>query len=177
MTQQSYELNRNIDIGDIKEHSEIKLEIIATEAECIALAKRFDILAVEKLTAIVKATMKAGDIYRIKGDIQASVVQACGVTLAPCPEIVKETFEETLTTNPNKVAHEDETDADIEKPVDVIEGNLINVGEVVAQWLALSLNPFPRSDAPVFEYVEDSATAEGKQTHNPFQALAALKDK
>jgi hypothetical protein len=55
-----------------------------------------------------------------------------------------------------------------DKPVELIQGDSIDIGEVVAQWLALALNPYPRSDAPTFEYIEAAKLEWGYA--NPFQS-------
>ena len=177
MSQKS-ELSRIADIKDIEERRVVAMDITASEEECRALAKRFGILEVREVNAQVKISAKAGGYYRVEGDLKADVIQACGVTLAPVPEKVHETFDEVLTTDAGNLPSEEDTDGDAEKPVDVIEGDRIDAGEIVAQWLALSLDPFPRCDAaPVFKHLEDADSAEGKKTYAPFEILQKLKDK
>ena len=166
-----------VDLHTLKENNFTKVDIRPTPVECEALAKRLEILAVKEFTAHVTVKVNGPDLYRLKGDIKAKVVQACGVTLTPVPETIGEHFDEVLTTSAALLAPEEETDGDDNRPVDLIEGDSIDLFEIVTQWLSLSLNPYPRSDAPLFEHTEINENAEGVKLHRPFEALAALKDK
>ena len=54
-----------------------------------------------------------------------------------------------------------------------IEGNAIDLGEMVAQCLALELDPYPRK--PGIEYVPEAEKLQDSGAESPFAALAQLK--
>ena len=54
-----------------------------------------------------------------------------------------------------------------------IEGSAIDLGEMVAQCLALELDPYPRE--PGIEYVPEAEKFQDSSAESPFAALAQLK--
>ena len=83
-----------------------------------------------------------GGLVRMTGRLAAEVVQSCVISLEP----VASTIELDFTTlygpeQPGKSVIVD-LDADIAEPFD---GEAIDIGEAVAQQLALSLDPYPRA--------------------------------
>ncbi|HIJ61774.1 MAG TPA: DUF177 domain-containing protein [Rhodospirillaceae bacterium] len=145
-------------------------ELSADENECRALAERFGILAVETLSA--RLTLRAhGPLVHIEGRLAARVVQACVVTLDPVAAEIDEAF--AITFGPELPEDSDELviDLDTEDPPEPIIDGKIDLGEVVAEHLALALDPFPRSPGAVFAAPEDADTA------GAFAALAALRKK
>lgn len=176
MIHKTTELSRPVDLRSVLENEEVALDIRATAEECKVLAQRFDILEVQDLNAYL--TIRPGstrDLIKIEGEIMAHVVQSCCVTLAPVKETVQDTFSDTLTTNPELLVPEEETDSDTDQPVELIRGDQIDIGEVIAQWLGLALNPYPRSDAPLYEHIEEVNALKG--VHTPFDVLNGLKEK
>lgn len=178
MLRKTTELSRKIDLSDIYEHKGVTLDIRASSDECKALAERCHILEVQDMNAHItlKPTARR-EIIKIEGDLMAHVVQECCVTLAPVIETIDESFKETVTTSEEALVPESEIDGDDDKPVALVEGDQIDIGEIVAQWLTLSLNPFPRSDAPLYEYIEEKTGDHEAGTHTPFSVLGKLKDK
>jgi len=155
-------------------------EIEASAEECKALAERFDILSVDSLTASVRMKMlPGGELVRVRGHLKAHVTQACVVTLEPVPEQIDEEFELIYGPEPDPESEEIVVDMDVLDPPEPIIGNAIDIGEAVAEHLALALEPFPRKDGAEFPESpppppEDD---EPEVKPNPFAALAALKKK
>lgn len=171
---QKTELSRLLDLHELRKNDMIALDLRATEAECAALAKRFGILDVHDLDAHITLMRGARpDLFKVEGELSAVVVQECCVTLAPVEERVSESYAELLTTSPQMLGAEEDMDSD--KPVELIQGDSIDIGEIVAQWLALALNPYPRSDAPTFEYIEVAGTSKDMQT--PFKVLETIQER
>ena len=167
-------LKYQIELSEIRNNDDVTLNITATPQECAVLAKRLGIPEVTSLTATV--TLKQGlrhDLFDVDGHVLAHVVQECSVTLDPLQETIDDNFSEMLTTSAKALAPIDEDNVD-DQPVELIEGDRIDVTEIVSQWVGLSLNPYPRSDAPIFEHVE---VEEGKPAHKPFEILENLKGK
>ena len=145
-------------------------EVAADDSECRALAERFGILAVESLTA--RLTLRAhGPLVHVEGRLSARVVQACVVTLEPVAADIDEAF--AITFGPEVPEDSDELviDLDSEDPPEPIIDGKIDLGEVVAEHLALALDPFPRAPGAVFEPPDAPGTT------GPFAALAALRKK
>jgi uncharacterized metal-binding protein YceD (DUF177 family) len=157
-----------------------KFEIEADELECRALADRFGIVELKSLSARLKLKPLAGGLVRLTGRFSAEVVQSCVVTLQPLAASLDEEVE--LTYGPEVADGDDDGDDEIEltlegdDPPDPIVDGAIDMGEAVAEALALALDPFPRAPGAQFEpVVETEEPAE--QPRNPFAALAALREK
>ena len=162
---------------------EKRIHIVATPEECAALAGFLDLVAVQRVDAMLLLKRRGAHLIRVAGTLEANVVQRCVVTLAPVPQQIQETFEVMFTDAPPQRDDRDEDtfdprEIDIdyaeEDPPDLIEGGMIDLGVVVAEHLALALDPFPRAEGAEFaapEGLDDGAEA----MPNPFAALAALK--
>ena len=140
----------------------------ANAEECAGLARRFDLLAVESLNATVRVTRSpAGEVVTVQGRVQARVCQSCVVTLAPVAAAVDEDFDLRFaleTAGADVVIGADDPEPLPDGPVDL--------GEIVAQQLALGLNPYPRAPGVVLD--ADSTPDDGRGD-GPFAALAALR--
>ncbi len=151
--------------------------IEATEAERAALARRFDLVALDRLVAEITLARQVGGAVRLEGRLEASLAQSCVVTLEPVPEEIEDAF--VLIYRPDL----DEDEADrlaLEHPEDdVVEpliGEAIDIGEAVAQSLSIAMDPYPRAPGVellvVGDETDDEAPVEGP---TPFDALARLK--
>ncbi|MGE5546535.1 MAG: YceD family protein [Solirubrobacterales bacterium] len=157
----------------------LELDIVADPTERAALAHRFGIVAVESLTAHLRLKpFRSGEVIRLTGKLSADVVQTCVVTLEAVPGHVEEEIDMTFGHAPS--AEDDEADLELsfedEDPPDPIVGGIIDVGEAVAEHLALALDPFPRKPgASVPEAPEPAPDEDAKP--NPFAVLARLRQK
>ncbi|MFA7430019.1 MAG: DUF177 domain-containing protein [Rhodospirillaceae bacterium] len=150
------------------------LTIHAEATECAALAKRFDLNALDVLEAKLHAKPFArGELVRLTGHLTARVTQTCGVTLVPVTSDLAGDFELTFTFEaPEPDAQEIELDAEAEDPPEQILDGVIDVGEVVAEQLALLIDPFARAPGAEFQALNED---EDPVTASPFAALAALR--
>ena len=163
---QKMSLSTVIDVDSLPFSGPQICKIDCDESECAALAARFGFAAVARLSARLKVKRAGPGHWNVTGKLQAEVTQLCGVTGEPVPESVDFTIEERYCR-----ASEEGTDIDVSldgfEPL--VDGG-IDLGEVVAQTLAISVNPWPRSvDAP-----HSFAVGESEKEH-PFAGLAALK--
>jgi uncharacterized metal-binding protein YceD (DUF177 family) len=145
-------------------------EIAAKPDERIGLARRFDLLSLDRLEAKVKLAPMAGGYYRLAAAFEAELVQACTVTLEPVPSRVAESF--TLTFGPADESGEIVLDGEAE-PVEPLDDGMIDIGEVVAQQLSLALDPFPRAPGVTVEI--ETIVSDEIPRESPFAALARLK--
>jgi uncharacterized metal-binding protein YceD (DUF177 family) len=150
------------------------LAIEADESERMALARRFGLIAIDRLAANL-SLRRTGEEVVLSGSLQARVVQACVATHEPVPAEVEAPFEILFRSQPDAAAPDTEVELS-ESELDVVfyEGGSIDVGEAVAETLSLSLDPFPR--APGAEEALKAAGVIGEEEAGPFGALAALRD-
>lgn len=151
---------------------ETSADLSATPEECAALAKRFGLIAVDRLEARFKLRRDVAGIVA-HGHLSAAVTQACVVTEEPIPAVVEEDF--ALRFLPEPDAPEDEVELG-EEEMDTIfyTGGAIDLGEAAAETLALSLDPFPRSAEATKALREAGVLTE--EEAGPFNAFAALKE-
>lgn len=145
----------------------------ADAAERAALAARFGILGIHALSAHLALRPETGGTIRVRGKLLAEVEQACVVTLEP----VRQQVDATLDL---RILAEGETpaDEDPESPDEVeSEGGTVDLGEAVAEQLALALDPYPRAEGaelPEFDPPEEPEPAPPERP-NPFAGLAKLR--
>ncbi len=112
----------------------------ASEAECAALAKRFALVAVGRLTARVTMTAD-GPTVRATGRLEAEVVQSCAVSGEDLPARIAEPVALHFVPALPPSAEEVELDA---ADLDQIEmdGTRFDLGEALAQGMALGIDPY-----------------------------------
>ena len=143
--------------------------LCADENECRLLAARFGIVRLNYLKAEVDVRLSDRDEYTVEGTFSASVCQVCGVTLEEFDNVLSGDFCELFTTAPEtKKDAELLSDEEIPTP---IKNGVIDIGEVVAETLALNIPVFPRKPDAVFTYESNGKT----EDDNPFSVLKKLK--
>jgi uncharacterized metal-binding protein YceD (DUF177 family) len=147
--------------------------IAAEPDERAALAARFDLLAIDRLEATCTLRRDATGI-RVSGHLSAAVVQRCVVTDAPVHAAVDEAFDLRLLPEPADAAEEVELSAD-ECDTVFYTGAALDLGEAVAETLALALDPYPRS--PEAAAVLREAGVISEEEAGPFGALKDLRDR
>ncbi len=155
------------------EDGEIRRTIEAGEEEREALARRFDLVAIDTLNADVRVRrMSGGPLVRVEGRLTADAVQRCVVTLAPLPVHIEEDFVETFGPDGYRAS---DGGADTDVP-EVFDDSGIDLGELAAQLLTLSLDPYPRApDANVLQ--EPWAGEDAGDRRRPFAALGEMVQK
>ncbi|MGE4321622.1 MAG: DUF177 domain-containing protein [Sphingobium sp.] len=149
--------------------------ISADAQERAALAKRFGLTALDRLEATYSLT-EEGPVIIARGRIRATLSQPCVATGAPVPEQVDNDFALRFVVEQDGPAEGEALEVDAEE-YDVIgyDGQAIDMGEAVAETLALVMTPYPRAhDA---DAVLRAAGVLTEEQASPFAALLALKDK
>ena len=145
--------------------------IEADSGERARLAERFGLVSLDRLDASVRVQRREGGIVRVAGQLVADVVQTCVVTLEPFPSHIEDSFTVEYTDAPLKAIQDLSLDAEYETP-EAIEGGVIDVGELAAQYLSLALDPHPRAPGAELDgRWSDSALSEP----SPFTVLEKLK--
>ena len=155
-----------IDVQTLPPTGALRGQLGTSAEERAGLAERFGFLEVRALQADLRIVQVAKGSWDVRGRLTAEVVQACGVTGDAVLETVDFELEERYV---QAVGSEDEIVVDLDE-AEPLDGGRIDLGEMVAQSLALAVTPWPRSeDAPAsFEAGED-------ERPHPFAGLASLK--
>ncbi len=137
------EFSRPIDVTRLGA-GETVYNITANETERAALAKRFDLVSLEKLAARVTLRRLAGGLVRLTASLSADLVQTDVVTLDPVPARVDDDFSLLFGGDADDAAALD-PEAELVEPL--FDGH-IDIGEAVAQQLSLVMDPYPRAPSP-----------------------------
>lgn len=150
--------------------------IKASPAERAALAERFGLREIPLLRAeLTLRRLSGGDLIRVSGHFSAEVVQTCVVSLEPFSARIEEEFELLFGGEGGDEEAEVLIEVGEEEPPEPIRGGAIDVGEAVAEQLALALDPFPRKPGIAFEGYTVGAEEGDDERPNPFAKLAELK--
>lgn len=150
-----------------------EIVITASAEECAALARRFDLIGVDRLTGDFTLRRDAAGILA-EGRVQANVTQACSITRDPIAASIDEPVALRFVTSDGAVDGEIEL-ADSELDILPYDGGTIDLGETAAETMALALDPFPR--APGAEAALRDAGVLSEEEAGPFAGLAALAGK
>jgi hypothetical protein len=145
---------------------------VASADERAALARRFDLVELSALEATVRLRRaRAGRYVEIDGALKAAVVQSCVVTLDPVPAALDERF--TLMLGPIggvDAPEGGELIVDLDQP-EPLDGDDIDIGELVAQQLSLALDPYPRSAGAEAAIADAAGAADPAPAESPFAVL------
>ncbi len=166
----------------------VHLEVMPDADERADLARRLRIVSVDTLVAHIDiAKNPATMVVQVNGSLTAHVTQKCVVTLEPVEGHIEEAFEAWYADPARAVSFvKKQRDRQVKKggvelpileehedPEDIIDGQ-IDIGELVAQYLSLGLNPYPHAEGAEFERGDDQfQDTDSDLTRNPF---AKLKD-
>jgi uncharacterized metal-binding protein YceD (DUF177 family) len=151
-----------------------EVAIEAEEAERAALAARFDLVAVDALSAVA-AVARDGDKVSARGVVRAAVTQKCVASGEPVAAKVEAPFRIEFRPPPQSAAPEEVELDPAELDVVFYEGDSVDFGEAAAETLSLALDPYPRSPDADEKLREAGVKSEAEA--GPFAALAALRDR
>jgi uncharacterized metal-binding protein YceD (DUF177 family) len=157
---------------DTREADGKRVRLTAGAAERAALAKRFGIVRIDRLEAEVALDRASGGAFAASGRLAADIVQSCAVSAEDLPV----TIDEALSFRFVPAAahpHDEEVELDA-ADCDEIEysGTSFDLGEAVAQSLALAIDPF--AVGPAAEAARREAGLLGEDEAGPFAALKGL---
>jgi uncharacterized metal-binding protein YceD (DUF177 family) len=144
------------------------IEVKAEPEECRQVAARLGIPAVRRLVChfrLSRPEQLRGGVIVAEGQLQATLVRDCVITLEPFTVVVQERFRVRF------VPAGTETDDDDPESDDEIgyEGTMIDLGEAAVEQLALTLDPYPRK--PGAELPPEASD----EPSGPFVGLAGLQ--
>jgi hypothetical protein len=159
--------------------------VFADPDEREALRRRFGVVAIDRLEAHGEVVPRGGrGEVRLAGRLNAVVRQTCVVTLEVFASEIEAPFEMFFSPHVgDEWADAERTGGEVvveDAAADFLEpltDGTIDVGEAVAQQLALELDPHPRKPAARLAQTElQAATAPEAVVPSPFATLARLRD-
>jgi uncharacterized metal-binding protein YceD (DUF177 family) len=160
------EFSRSLALGLVREAGRDEV-LEASEAERAALAARLGIPGIESLRVDMRLVPDADGAILARGRLAARVVQDCVVTLDPVEQSIAEDFALRFLPPGREPADGPEELDEIPSAAD----GTVDLGEAMAEQLALALDPYPRApDAALPEAAQEAAAS-------PFAGLAALRDR
>jgi uncharacterized metal-binding protein YceD (DUF177 family) len=156
---------------DVRQLDHRTVTLVADEHERAALARRFGLVRIDRLEAEI-VFERNGDALEASGKLEADIVQSCAVSAEDLPVALREPV--SLRFVP---AAKGPPDEEVELEADELDeieftGASIDLGEAVAQSVALAIDPFATGpDA------EEARRLLRDESNSPFAALAALNPK
>ncbi|CAD5254685.1 conserved hypothetical protein [Bosea sp. 62] len=156
----------------------VPVEVAPEQGDLAATATYLGVVSVEALKASYSLS-RNGERLKLEGMIKARLHQNCVVTLEPFPVELKVPVKldfapEAEIAAMAKPSEDDEIDIEVllneEEPPEPIVDGTIDLGVVTLEFLALSLDPYPRKPGVAFSEPAPETPAE-----SPFAALLQLK--
>lgn len=185
---QKSEIERMLDVDRLGPGGSA-LEIVPSDSERAALAKRFGFLGLPAFSARVSVDRRSGGRIVVEGRLRGRIVQACILSLEPVTQELDEGFRILFKQDFDEERDPESGEALVSALADAPEplsGNMLDVGEIVAEQLSLAADPYPRRPGVTLEDVLPKARNGAKGVvrggrpeprRHPFAGLAALKDK
>lgn len=180
------EFSRPIAVSRLAGGGALRMELSARANERDALARRFGLLGLDRLEARVSLRREkaagGGWLLHVDGALEAAVRQTCVATLGTVANDVHDSFAAVYAVGARQTGTtETVVDPDEADPPEPLEGDLLDLGELVAQHLALALDPYPRAPgAPPPEEAlrpDDKRDTTGPALEtSPFSVLRGRRD-
>lgn len=158
---------------DLRQITAAPLTLAATPEERTALATRFSLVSIDRLEATVSLEAD-GKTVSAKGKFSAAWVQPCAISGEDLAQSADEDI--TLRFVPARTDHTPDEEIELsESELDEIEytGTAFDLGEAVAQSLALAIDPF--ATGPEAETARKASGIVSEGSTGAFAALAGLK--
>jgi uncharacterized metal-binding protein YceD (DUF177 family) len=181
-------------------HAPATYPIVADADTRAALAERFDVIAIDDLSArLVLTRERGGVLIHVTGTVTGRVTQSCVVSGVPVITAIDEAIDAFFAEGDRVVSfaqakatrgaadHEVEMLEERDSP-EPIQGGAIDLGEVAAQFFSLAIPAYPRDPGlpPLQVVVGDDVGATGPnqgdqddhapRADSPFAALKAWRD-
>jgi len=186
LTEQEWSHFFDIDDIDVKGS---KISIRPSEEEYEDLARRLGVVSIKDVEADL--TITPGHTIHVVGEVKATLVQECVVTVEEFDTQITETIEGWFADKEKAVsfaAAKREREASVsrgevemvdekEDPEAVIDG-VIDLGELVTQHICLAIPAYPRKEGVKYEYGDENVEIDEKSPlrKNPFEALKDWKE-
>jgi uncharacterized metal-binding protein YceD (DUF177 family) len=160
-------------LSDLRRSGGAEFDLQPDATARAAIAEALGISAVRKLRLVGRLVPEGRDDWQMSAELGATVVQPCVVTLAPVTSRIDEPVARRWVKG-----LQDPTGDEVEMPDDEVEplGQVIDLGAVLVEALALALPPWPRAEGVATP--ESAPEPDGPTTtRRPFAGLGALRDR
>ena len=137
---------------------------------CLYVRERFSFVDVSGVTISANIKKISKDCWELTGRLVAHVTQACVATGHPVKEKLDITLEERYVLQNDRDGHIAEIDVNAAN-VEVIETNILRVGELIAQTIGVEADSFPKQKNTPKIHVFGSEN----NVEHPFAKLSSLK--
>lgn len=158
---------------DVRQTEGKAAQLVANESERRALSGRFGIVRIDRLEASLLLN-REGLAVIASGELSADIVQSCAVSAEDLAVSIREPL--SFRFVPEATGHQPDEEIELGAgDLDEIEytGTTIDLGEAVAQSLALAIDPFLTGAGA--DEARRHAGLNDETASGPFAALAALK--
>ncbi|MFK5978862.1 MAG: DUF177 domain-containing protein [Rhizobiaceae bacterium] len=160
-------------------------KLLPNDSERDEIAASCGLTALSAFEAIVECKPWHRDGVRVFGHITAEIEQACAVSLEPVFSTIDTEFSahfvpegSRLALPPKQVDGEIVFEYEGEDAPDVVEGEELDLWEVMLEYFNLEIDPFPRAEGQeiLAEFSGETAPEEVEDDQvSPFAVLAELK--
>ncbi len=165
-----------VNVGHISKNP-VTAHVEADERQRKALARRWNIPAVESVEGDFDLSRWKRDGVRVKGRVKASLIQNCVVTLEPVRETIEEEVEALFVPEGSRLARVDthetgEMVVDAEGPdmPETFTGDSLDIAAICEEFIVLAMNPYPRKEGAAFTPPSDEVRNEPEKV-SPFAGL------
>ena len=174
MSNDNLSFSRPVHVSDIPGAGR-HFNITSTAEERALVARQLGLPAIAELTAKLTVTPFRKEGLAVDGTVRARLTQICVVSADNFESMVEAPV--TIRFSPDGRDPNAEFDLaelngpEAEDPPDLLIGGVIDLGDIVREFLALALDPYPRKPGAEFAAPGEEAGL------SPFAALNALKNK
>ncbi|MDT0508962.1 DUF177 domain-containing protein [Novosphingobium sp. MMS21-SN21R] len=160
---------------DLRQITDEPVVLEPSESERRRLAGRFGITAIDTMKAVLRMTVD-GSKVEAKGKLTAQIIQACAISGEDFPVSISETIALRFVHPAKAYAPDEEIEISADDLDEIeYEGTSFDLGEAVAQSLALAIDPF--AEGPDADKARKEHKLGGDIASGPFAGLSALKTK
>lgn len=138
------------------------LVIEANAEQRARLAEEHHLLSVDRFRAeLLITTWNRGGI-KVTGTVEATIVQACIVTLEPIPATISESIDAIFVPETSPLAKPDFVDGELFLAADgpdgpePFDGESIDAGQLAEEYFAFGIDPYPRKEGASVPTPEES---------------------
>ncbi len=151
----------------------IERKIIAEPTELKNIEERFGCFELKSLSMSLEISHEpTGPHVKLVGSLSAELVQRCVITLEPIIERIEEPVEALY--DPERSTRNGDTATNIEDDLllEPLDGDVIDLGELAIQHLAVAYDPYPRKTGANFmDYKGSNVTPESDNTENKLSSM------
>ncbi|MDD3030236.1 MAG: DUF177 domain-containing protein [Alphaproteobacteria bacterium] len=157
----------NLSAKGLEEH------LTASTEERAALAERFDLVSLDSFNTTLILTPSSADTLLVKGTLEAKLRQRCIITLNPIDVTLSVPFSVRLIPEQSPMNQEESLQhLGIDEDFEIVTLGRVDLGELVAQQLGVSLDPYPR--APEAAWPTQKEDEQSQTKRSPWASLKKL---